>query len=77
MRTGAAGATPLVLPDDVIEQLGDRYLALPAVWRARLSFEGFLLNRLQIRNGALFEKLRHHRTHRHGRTALRMRGDQR
>lgn len=67
------GATPIVVSDELLGQLGERYLALPAVWRAQLTFERYVVNRLQVRNGALFEKMRHHRNYRRGHSALRMR----
>jgi hypothetical protein len=46
----------LVLPDELIDFLGERYLKLPAIWRRRMPFERYLC--MRVRNGALFEKLR-------------------
>lgn len=67
----AAPSSRLVLPDELIDVLGQCYQELPAFLRRRLSFERYLLYR--VRNGALFEKLRHHRSRRHGRSAFRPR----
>lgn len=46
----------LKIPDELLDFLGERYLALPAVWRRRMPFERYLC--LRVRNGALFEKRR-------------------
>lgn len=56
----------LVLPNELLEFWGEQYLALPAITRRRLTFMRYLV----YRNGGLFEKLRHHRAHRHGRSSF-------
>lgn len=60
----------LVLPNELLDFWGEQYLALPAITRRRLSFMRYLV----YRNGGLFEKLRHHRDHRHGSSSQRPRG---
>lgn len=46
----------LVLPDELLDFLGERYLSLPAIWRRRMPFERYLANR--VRNGARSDKRR-------------------
>ncbi len=58
----SAAATALVLPEHLIEFLGESYLALPQATRVRISFERYLIYR--VRNGALFEKFTCPRVHR-------------
>lgn len=60
-------ATPplLVLTDELLDLFGERYLSLPPYIRKRITFQRYVI----YRNGALLEKLRHHRHHRRGRSS--------
>lgn len=60
---------PVIVPDAQLDFWADFYLANPWLRSRGLSFESFLNH--AVRNGALFEKLRHHRNRRHGRSGLR------
>lgn len=52
----------LVLPDELINQLGARYRALPAFLRKRLTFERYVVYR--VSNGTVVQKISSPRVHR-------------
>lgn len=63
---------PVVMPDVQLNFWADFYHANPVLHARGITFEAFLNH--QVRNGALFEKLRHHRKHRRGASSMRLRG---
>lgn len=62
--------SPVVMPDVQINFWADFYQANPMLRARGITFERFLDH--QVRNGALFEKLRHHRSHRRGPSSERL-----
>lgn len=62
---------PILVSDELLDYWGQRYVQLQEFYRDAVSFERYLV--YQVRNQALFEKLRHHRSRRHGRSAFRPR----
>lgn len=60
---------PVIVSDAQLDFFGDLYLANRSLRARHRSFERFLV--YVVRNGALFEKLRHHRSQRSHRATFR------
>lgn len=62
-------AAPVFVPDAALNFWGEFYRANPMLRSRGITFEAFLS--YTVRNGALFEKLRHRRSKRTGRSTFR------